>query len=169
MKQLARIFHTPIETPPACSRRRNRLCENSEMAFWKNEKRVLGPLAAKENAPYRNCGGRFFRVAGWRGVFAQSGQSAVIWPQCIIAPTHAGGCLNSYNPSIHLSITRHAIIPIEKNPAIAVCNSSFELIRNRWDPLNCFRLPVKACRPQPQLSPSTFLTTVQGHSFLSRA
>ena len=49
-----------------------RLCENSEMAFWKNEKRVLGPLAAKENAPYRNCGGRFSRVAGWRGVFAQS-------------------------------------------------------------------------------------------------
>src|SRR5947208_16409221 len=54
-----------------------RLCENSEMAFWKNEKGVLGPLAAKENAPYRNCGGRFFRVAGWRGVFAQSGQSAL--------------------------------------------------------------------------------------------
>src|SRR6266566_4727600 len=46
------------------------------MAFWKNEKRVLGPLAAKENAPYRNCGGRFFRVAGWRGVFAQSVTSA---------------------------------------------------------------------------------------------
>src|SRR5437870_3009930 len=57
-----------------CSRRRDRLCENSEMAFWKNEKRVLGPLAAKENAPYRNCGGRFSRVAGWRGVFAQSGK-----------------------------------------------------------------------------------------------
>src|SRR3989454_9397792 len=56
-----------------------RLCENSEMAFWKNEKRVLGPLAAKENAPYRNCGGRFFRVAGWRGVFAQSVTSAVEW------------------------------------------------------------------------------------------
>src|SRR5438445_9367294 len=54
----------------------NRLCENSEMAFWKNEKRVLGPLAAKENAPYRNCGGRFSRVAGWRGVFAQSGNEA---------------------------------------------------------------------------------------------
>src|SRR5437667_7679797 len=53
-----------------------RLCENSEMAFWKNEKRVLGPLAAKENAPYRNCGGRFSRVAGWRGVFAQSVTSA---------------------------------------------------------------------------------------------
>src|SRR5438445_8350277 len=46
------------------------------MAFWKNEKRVLGPLAAKENAPYRNCGGRFSRVAGWRGVFAQSGKAA---------------------------------------------------------------------------------------------
>ena len=46
------------------------------MAFWKNEKRVLGPLAAKENAPYRNCGGRFSRVAGWRGVFAQSGKEA---------------------------------------------------------------------------------------------
>src|SRR5437870_6475806 len=59
-----------------CSRRRDRLCENSEMAFWKNEKRVLGPLAAKENAPYRNCGGRFSRVAGWRGVFAQSGKEA---------------------------------------------------------------------------------------------
>src|SRR5438445_6106915 len=58
------------------SRRRDRLCENSEMAFWKNEKRVLGPLAAKENAPYRNCGGRFSRVAGWRGVFAQSGEEA---------------------------------------------------------------------------------------------
>src|SRR5256885_7063828 len=58
------------------SRRRDRLCENSEMAFWKNEKRVLGPLAAKENAPYRNCGGRFSRVAGWRGVFAQSVTSA---------------------------------------------------------------------------------------------
>src|SRR5438445_7907174 len=53
-----------------------RLCENSEMAFWKNEKGVLGPLAAKENAPYRNCGGRFSRVAGWRGVFAQSVTSA---------------------------------------------------------------------------------------------
>src|SRR5437870_11198945 len=59
-----------------CSRRRDRLCENSEMAFWKNEKGVLGPLAAKENAPYRNCGGRFSRVAGWRGVFAQSGEEA---------------------------------------------------------------------------------------------
>src|SRR5947209_2961793 len=58
------------------SRRRDRLCENSEMAFWKNEKGVLGPLAAKENAPYRNCGGRFSRVAGWRGVFAQSVTSA---------------------------------------------------------------------------------------------
>src|SRR5438445_10054615 len=46
------------------------------MAFWKNEKGVLGPLAAKENAPYRNCGGRFSRVAGWRGVFAQSVTSA---------------------------------------------------------------------------------------------
>src|SRR5213592_4263727 len=62
--------------PKPCSRRRDRLCENSEMAFWKNEKRVLGPLAAKENAPYRNCGGRFSRVAGWRGVFAQSVTSA---------------------------------------------------------------------------------------------
>jgi len=39
-----------------------------------------------------------------------------------------------------------------KNPAIAVCNSSFELIRNRWDPPGCFRRPVKACRPQPHSS-----------------
>src|SRR5713226_5948810 len=52
-----------------------------------------------------------------------------------------------------------------KNPAIAVCNSSFELLRNKWDPLDCFRLPVKACRPQPQLRPLDLFTTVQGHSF----
>src|SRR5439155_25242616 len=29
----------------------------------------------------------------------------------------------------------------------AVYNSSFELNRNKWDPLDGFRLPVKACRP----------------------
>ena len=32
----------------------------------------------------------------------------------------------------------------------AVYNSSFELNRNRWDPLDGFRLPVKACRPPPE-------------------
>ena len=52
----------------------------------------------------------------------------------------------------------------KKNPAIAVCNSSFELIRNSWDPPGCLRLPVKACRPQLQLKPLDLLTTVQGHS-----
>lgn len=30
-------------------------------------------------------------------------------------------------------------------------NSSFELLRNRWNPRGCFRRPVKACRPQPPL------------------
>ena len=29
----------------------------------------------------------------------------------------------------------------------AVCNSSYERLRNRWNPIDCFRLPVKACRP----------------------
>ena len=32
-----------------------------------------------------------------------------------------------------------------------MCNSSFELIRNRGNPLGSFRLPVKACRPLPEL------------------
>src|ERR1035437_6088814 len=41
----------------------------------------------------------------------------------------------------------------KRNPAIAVYNSSFELIRNRRSPPDCLRLPVKACRPQPQLKP----------------
>jgi hypothetical protein len=45
----------------------------------------------------------------------------------------------------------------KKNPAIAVYNSSFELIRNRGDPLDCFRLPTKACRPQPQLQSLGFI------------
>ena len=32
----------------------------------------------------------------------------------------------------------------------AVYNSSFERFRNRWNPIDFFRLPVKACRPQPK-------------------
>jgi len=32
----------------------------------------------------------------------------------------------------------------------AVYNSSFELLRNRWNPIDYFRLPVKACRPEPK-------------------
>ncbi len=53
----------------------------------------------------------------------------------------------------------------KKNPASAVCNSSFELLETGRDPSGCFRLPVKACRLQPQLKPLGFSTTVQGHSF----
>ena len=37
-----------------------------------NEKRVVGPLAEKENAPYRNCGGRFFAASVRSRVFTQS-------------------------------------------------------------------------------------------------
>jgi len=33
-----------------------------------------------------------------------------------------------------------------KTPPQAVCNSSFELARNKWNPAGNFRLPVKACR-----------------------
>lgn len=45
----------------------------------------------------------------------------------------------------------------EKPRHNAVCNSSFELVRNRRNPPDCFRLPVKACRPQPELRFHSYL------------
>ena len=57
----------------------------------------------------------------------------------------------------------------KKTPPIAVCNSSFELFRNRWSPVADFRLPVKACRLRARTDSHSSQTTVQGHSFLSRA
>ena len=49
----------------------NRLCENSKTLFLQNEKGVVGTLAARQNAPYRICGGRFFGAEHRRGVFTQ--------------------------------------------------------------------------------------------------
>jgi len=51
----------------------------------------------------------------------------------------------------------------------AVANSSFELLGNRWNPIRCFRLPVKACRPPRKSRLRNTQLTVQGLSFWSRA
>ena len=55
----------------------HRLCENSKTLFLQNEKGVVGTLAARQNAPYRICGGRFFGAERRRGVFTQSVQPGV--------------------------------------------------------------------------------------------
>ncbi len=66
--------------PVACGRLcgLNRLCENSKTLFLQNEKGVVGTLAARQNAPYRICGGRFFGAERGRGVFTQSVKAALL-------------------------------------------------------------------------------------------
>ena len=40
----------------------------------------------------------------------------------------------------------------KKNPALAVCTwYPLNMFYNMWNSPGCFRLPAKACRPQPEL------------------
>ena len=93
------------------------------------------------------------RVAPRHGRIARATRSTVKSPGC--PPTHFRSQESTASPGG----------AEKKIPASAVSNSSFELTRNSWNPPDCFRRPIKACRPQPQLRSLDLLTTVQGHSF----
>ena len=45
----------------------------------------------------------------------------------------------------------------KKTPPLPCVTVPLNLFRNRWDPRNCFRRPVKACRPQLRSSPVSYL------------
>lgn len=59
--------------------------------------------------------------------------------------------------------TRVQTIGKIKTPPLVVCHGNpLNMFYNMWNLRNGFRLPVKACRPPPQLIPGFVLTTVQG-------
>ncbi len=105
---------------------------------------------------FEPCGGRL----GERTTRAGGGEKFIAhnWMEC------AGKTLDGLSGSRDKSAAWRAGAGIERLSKIdgvekegvknkkphrnAVCNSSSELVRNRWNPIGRFRLPVKACRPR---------------------
>ena len=148
----------------------NRLCENSKTLFLQNEKGGVGTLAARQNAPYRICGGRFFVAEHRRGVFTQSVKAALRSPS-----RHRYGSDSSSRPiprprcRTRWAYRNNAPTPVPQASAPASCGASApqqSVLAARRRPNSQARTPavpgpVSSCAPArfepwPLLLPLSF-------------
>ena len=120
---------------------------------------LLADLLGRESA----CGTDVRSLDGYRERLGAGGDTALF-----AAPRN-----RVLEQPVYRKLAKHRISPannarpgfaefVAKNPALVVFDRASEPLHNIWGPAGCFRLPAKACRPQPPLCvPESFISTAR--------